>query len=86
MKQTGETELIFKDVPNEFEAGRYHSWIVDNENLPEEIEVNCIDEDGEIMAAKHRDFEVRGVQFHPESVLTKYGEQMIINFLNSINS
>jgi len=83
MKQTGKSDIIFENVPMEFEAGRYHSWIVDKEGLPNELEVSCVDETGEIMAAKHKDFEVRGVQFHPESVLTKYGEQMIINFLNS---
>ena len=83
MIQTDKKDIIFQNIPHEFTAGRYHSWIVDNENLPEELEVTCIDEDGEIMAAKHVDYEVRGVQFHPESVLTKYGEQMIINFLKS---
>jgi len=83
MKVIDTNELIFNDIPAEFEAGRYHSWIVDRKDLPETIEVTCVDDAGEIMAAKHTSLNVRGVQFHPESVLTKYGEKMIINFLNS---
>lgn len=83
MKQTDDSDMIFEDVPKEFEAGRYHSWIVDKAFLPEQLVVSCVDEDGEIMAAKHKDYEVRGVQFHPESVLTEHGEQMVINFLKS---
>ncbi len=76
-------DLIFNNIPDEFEAGRYHSWIVDKEGLPESIEITCVDEKNEIMAAKHKEFDVRGVQFHPESILTEHGQQMIINFLNS---
>jgi anthranilate synthase component 2 len=83
MKQTENSDIIFKGLPEQFDAGRYHSWIVDHDGLPDDIEITCIDEEGEIMAARHKNYEVRGVQFHPESVLTKYGEQMIINFLNS---
>lgn len=83
MVQTDKEDVTFQSIPKEFDAGRYHSWIVDHDGLPEEIVVTCVDEKGEIMAAKHKNYEVRGVQFHPESVLTKHGEQMIINFLNS---
>ena len=83
MKVVKQPDIIFNDIPHEFEAGRYHSWIVDKEGLPETIEVTCIDDNNEIMAAKHKEYEVRGVQFHPESILTEHGEQMIINFLNS---
>jgi anthranilate synthase component II len=72
-------------VPREFEAGRYHSWIVDHHGLPDTLTVTCVDENNEIMAVKHKDFKVRGVQFHPESVLTEHGEQMMINFLNTLN-
>lgn len=82
MKQTGQPDLLFEHIPQVFEGGRYHSWIVDKNSLPEELLVSCVDEQGEVMAVKHKEFEVRGVQFHPESVLTKYGEQMILNFLN----
>lgn len=83
MQVVNHPDLIFESIPTEFEAGRYHSWIVDTEDLPESIEITCLDENNEIMAAKHKKYEVRGVQFHPESILTKHGEQMIINFLNS---
>jgi anthranilate synthase component 2 len=83
MRIVNRPDLIFNDIPSEFEAGRYHSWIVDKENLPESIEITCVDENNEIMAAKHKEFDVRGVQFHPESILTEHGQQMIINFLNS---
>jgi len=83
MKVVVNPDIIFKNIPQEFEAGRYHSWIIDKEDLPGSIEITCIDEDNEIMAAKHKEFDVRGVQFHPESILTEHGEQMIINFLNS---
>ncbi len=83
MKVTEKKDVLFKDIPEEFEAGRYHSWIVDRKELPEELEVTCVDEDNEIMAIRHKKYDVRGVQFHPESILTDFGEQMIINFLNS---
>lgn len=83
MKVINQPDLIFNNIPAEFEAGRYHSWIVDKERLPESIEITCVDDDNEIMAAKHKEFDVRGVQFHPESILTEHGRQMIINFLNS---
>ena len=83
MNVVNNPDFIFNGIPSEFEAGRYHSWIVDKEGLPETIEITCIDENNEIMAARHEDYEVRGVQFHPESILTEHGEQMIINFLNS---
>ena len=83
MKVVDKPDIIFKNIPQEFEAGRYHSWIIDKEDLPGSIEITCMDEDNEIMAARHKEFDVRGVQFHPESILTEHGEQMIINFLNS---
>jgi len=83
MKVVNQSDSTFKNIPSEFEAGRYHSWIVDKENLPESIEITCVDDHNEIMAAQHKEYDVRGVQFHPESILTEFGEQMIINFLNS---
>jgi anthranilate synthase component 2 len=83
MHVTGKEDVIFRHIPDKFEAGRYHSWIVDRETLPEVLEITCVDDDNEIMAVRHKKYEVRGVQFHPESILTDFGEQMIINFLNS---
>ena len=66
MKVINQPDIIFNGIPSEFEAGRYHSWIVDKEGLPDAIEITCVDENNDIMAAKHKTYEVRGVQFHPE--------------------
>jgi len=81
--QTKPDQVLFENVPMLFEAGRYHSWIVDQENFPENLEVTSLDENGLIMSIKHRQYDVRGVQFHPESVLTPYGEKIISNWLKS---
>ncbi len=76
-------ELLFNEIPMEFEAGRYHSWIVENENFPECLQITAVDKEGQIMALTHKEFNVRAVQFHPESVLTKEGEKIIRNFIES---
>jgi anthranilate synthase component II len=76
-------EIIFKDLPDTFKVGRYHSWAVKSENLPKELIVTAEDEKGVMMALRHRDLDVRGVQFHPESVLTEFGKEMIKNWLES---
>jgi anthranilate synthase component 2 len=73
---------IFSDSPENFEAGRYHSWIVDKNSFPKELEITATDNEGHIMALKHQSFDVHGVQFHPESVLTPSGKEMIKRFLN----
>ena len=73
---------IFKDLPDELEVGRYHSWIVADENFPADLEVTATDESGFIMGLRHKTFDVQGVQFHPESVLTPDGEKMMRNWLN----
>ena len=72
---------LFEGLPNEFDAGRYHSWIVSDEDFPEELEVTARDENNYIMALQHRRFDVQGVQFHPESVLTPRGEDILRNWL-----
>ena len=72
---------ILKNLGNEVEVGRYHSWIVDKENFPAELEITAVDDNGYIMALQHRTFDVQGVQFHPESVLTPDGEKMLRNWL-----
>jgi anthranilate synthase component II len=72
---------IFKDLSSGLEVGRYHSWVVSRENFPEELEITAIDKDGMIMALQHRIYDVHGVQFHPESILTPQGEIIIKNFL-----
>jgi len=79
--QTVNDELLFDGIPEIFDAGRYHSWIVSRNQLPDCIEVTAIDKQGQIMAARHRTYDVRGVQFHPESILTPLGEKMIANWL-----
>ena len=73
--------LLFRGLPAEIEAGRYHSWVVEKHNLPDCLQVTALDEQGVIMAMRHREFNVRGVQFHPESVMTPDGMMMLRNFL-----
>lgn len=74
-------EPTFAGCPDSINVGRYHSWVVDNEGLPECLTVTAKDKDGQVMALTHKDYDVRGVQFHPESVLTEYGKQIIKNWL-----
>lgn len=73
--------VLFKDLPRELEAGRYHSWTVSNLRLPEDISVTAVDDEGEIMALKHNVYDLYGVQFHPESILTPDGKKIMSNFL-----
>lgn len=82
-KQTVQDEPLFKDIPEAFEIGRYHSWVVSPEDFPEELEITSIDENGQIMSLRHKTYDVRGVQFHPESVLTPEGKKMIKNWVNT---
>ena len=72
---------LFKDLPEQFEVGRYHSWIVSDEGFPTELEVTARDDNDYIMALQHKKYDVQGVQFHPESVLTPLGEQILRNWL-----
>ena len=76
-----ENDYLFQNVPSNFKIGHYHSWAVSNE-LPAELEVTATDDSGMIMALKHKTFDVRGVQFHPESVLTEHGKTMLFNWIN----
>jgi anthranilate synthase component 2 len=75
-------ELLFDGISGTIQVGRYHSWIVDSSNFPETLEVTSFDSDGEIMSLRHKTLDIRGVQFHPESVLTPFGKQMLLNWLN----
>lgn len=77
-----ENDFIFNNLPNEFEVGRYHSWVVSNENLPADLIVTSTDENGQIMSMKHANFDIRGVQYHPESVLTPFGKKILENWLS----
>ena len=72
---------LFKDLPSEIITGRYHSWAVDSHDFPEELQITAVDEQGIIMALQHRKYDVHAVQFHPESVLTPYGKNILENFL-----
>ena len=75
-------ELLFEGLDNEFEVGRYHSWVVDA-NLPDCLEATSFDENGQLMSLRHKTYDVRGVQFHPESVLTPNGKKMLENWVKS---
>ncbi|WP_185871273.1 anthranilate synthase component II [Blattabacterium cuenoti] len=74
-------EILFKKLPKEIQVGRYHSWIISSHNFPKELKITAIGSKGEIMALRHKFYDVRGVQFHPESILTPYGEKIIGNWL-----
>jgi len=76
-------DYLFDGLGNEIEIGRYHSWIVSNDGLPNCFTVTAVDENNQIMAIKHNQYDVHGVQFHPESVLTTVGGTIIANFLNN---
>ena len=73
---------LFTGIPEKFTVGRYHSWAVETNSLPKGLNVSATDEHGVIMAIEHETYNVSGVQFHPESILTEYGKEIIINFLN----
>ncbi|MCB4799999.1 anthranilate synthase component II [Neotamlana laminarinivorans] len=74
-------EYIFEGLNKNIEVGRYHSWVV-NANLPESLEATSFDENGQIMSLRHKTFDVRGVQYHPESVLTPDGKKILENWVN----
>ena len=73
---------LYDGLPEQISVGRYHSWIVSDENLPKELIITAKDENGYIMGLKHTSFDVEGVQFHPESILTPDGEKIMRNWLN----
>ena len=78
---TDPNEMLYKDLPERFAAGRYHSWNVRADNLPACLKITALDAEGLIMAASHTLYDVRGVQFHPESVLTPEGKKIVRNWL-----
>jgi anthranilate synthase component 2 len=81
IKITNKASQILSGLPETIEVGRYHSWIINEENFPEELEVTARDNNGYIMALQHKTYDVQGVQFHPESVLTPDGEKILRNWL-----
>lgn len=78
-----EDETLFKNIPDEFSVGRYHSWVVEKSNLSPDLEITSVDENGEIMSLRHKKFDVKGVQFHPESILTPLGKQILENWIEN---
>ena len=72
---------LFKNLPETLEVGRYHSWAVNPENFPDELEITSVDKNGMIMSLKHKNYDVHAVQYHPESILTPKGKQILENFL-----
>ena len=77
-------DYIFSGLPTEIPVGRYHSWVVDTEEFAEELVITAISSEGQIMALKHREYDVHGIQFHPESVLTPDGKQIVSNWLKGV--
>ncbi|MCA0932563.1 aminodeoxychorismate/anthranilate synthase component II [Lutimonas saemankumensis] len=82
IQRVNEDEVLYKDIPEELEVGRYHSWVV-SKDLPEELVVTSVDKNGEIMSLRHLKDNVRGVQYHPESILTPEGKKMLKNWVES---
>ena len=76
-----ERDRIFDGIPTSYEVCRYHSWVIDKEKVGGDLEVTSIAENGNIMSVKHREYNVRGVQFHPESIMTEHGKQIIKNWM-----
>jgi anthranilate synthase component 2 len=75
-------DRLFEGMPQRFDVGRYHSWVVSDVAFPEVLQITAVDDNGYIMALRHKDYDVQGVQFHPESVLTPDGEAILRNWLH----
>ena len=85
IKVTDKQERLFAGLPESFKVGRYHSWVVNGNDLPEVFNITAIDEvDNSVMAISHKTYDVRGVQFHPESILTEHGKEMLKNWLGPV--
>jgi anthranilate synthase component II len=78
-----QNDFLFQDIPVTFNAGRYHSWVIDKERLHPALEILAVDEKEELMAIKHKTYRIRGLQFHPESILSEYGETLMKNWINN---
>ncbi|WP_395090735.1 anthranilate synthase component II [Vaginella massiliensis] len=76
-------DRLFAHLPQRFEVGRYHSWVVSRDDFPEELEITAVGPEDEIMALRHKTYDVRGVQFHPESILTPFGDELLKNWLEA---
>ncbi|MEM7575575.1 MAG: aminodeoxychorismate/anthranilate synthase component II [Bacteroidota bacterium] len=84
MERTKVSSVIMDGVPQQFRAGRYHSWSIDPASLPEDLTVTALDAQGSIMGVRHREHDIFGVQFHPESILTAEGRRMIKNLVTYV--
>lgn len=78
-----EKDYIFRGLPERITMGRYHSWVVNRDTLPECLQVTAESDEHQIMALRHKDYDIRGIQFHPESVLTPQGKDIIANWMNN---
>lgn len=76
-------DYLFRGLPNTINVGRYHSWVVSREQFPSCLEITALSEEGQIMGIRHKQYDVHGIQFHPESILTPQGHEMIRNFVNN---
>lgn len=85
LTEAGKRDYLFEGMPDTFEVGRYHSWAISPDHLPADLEVTALSPDGCIMAAVHRRYDLRGVQFHPESIMTPTGSKIFENWLNHIS-
>ncbi|WP_457609860.1 anthranilate synthase component II [Lutibacter sp.] len=83
MKVTNLDASIYKGIPTEFEAARYHSWIASKKDFPSELEITAVDEFGDIMSLQHKTYNISAVQYHPESILTPLGEKIVRNFIEA---
>ncbi|MBL0309819.1 MAG: aminodeoxychorismate/anthranilate synthase component II [Bacteroidetes bacterium] len=82
VKITKPEHYLFKNIPERFEVGRYHSWVVDETSISQELLVTAVDDSGMIMGISHNEYDINGVQFHPESIMTEYGATLIQNWVN----
>jgi anthranilate synthase component 2 len=78
--QTG-NESLFNNLPPQFQVGRYHSWVINKDDFPVALEITSLSENGDIMSIRHKQFNLKGIQFHPESILTPFGKTILSNWL-----
>ncbi len=86
MNVSNKKALIYKNIPQKFEAARYHSWIASSKTFPSELEITAVDEHGSIMSLQHKKYNISAVQYHPESILTPLGTQIVRNFIEANKS
>jgi len=82
IKQTGNYSKLFSELPEEFEAGLYHSWVADPQYIPDSLNITAYSVDGLIMGIRHKTLDIEAVQFHPESIMTPLGERMVQNWIS----